>query len=416
MDKSYRNRYLLAITILIYIAFGLVTSVIGVIIDKFQSEYNLPLQIAALLPFAFYLSYGLFSIPFGIAMDRVGARFVLFLGLALMTIGSFLFYLSNNYLILIFMIFTIGVGVTAIQTAGNPFIRELDAPSRYTANLTAIIGIGALGYAFSPLLVPIVQCNGFSWNFVYLIFGCVNAVLFVLLYFAKFPQVRLLEEEKIQISQIGSLLRNPIIITYTIGIFLYVGAEVGTSSYILIFMNKIHGVGNHESFFQTGSLWYSAFPSKSALVVGLFWLLQALGRLFIAPMMKHIGEKNLFIFHSFGTVAMLAVATLGSENVSLIAFALVGYFTCASFTSIFSATINSFDSNHGTISGILGTAIVGGAFWGWLVGAVGSMSNMKWAMIINLVAFTYVFALAVWGKGKLDVQPAPLISESNEVI
>ena len=88
----------------------------------------------------------------------------------------------------------------------------------------------------------------------------------------------------------------------------------------------------------------------------------------------------------------------------MVAFALVGYFTCASFTSLFSAAINSFDSNHGTISGILGTAIVGGAFLGWMVGAVGGMLTMKWAMGINMIAFAYVFALAVWGKGKLDVR------------
>ncbi len=404
MNASYKNKYLLVITILMYIAFGLVTSVIGVIIDKFQSEYNLPLQIAALLPFAFYLSYGIFSIPFGIAMDRIGARSVLLLGMILMTAGSFLFYASNNYIIVILMIFAIGVGVTAIQTAGNPFIRELDAHSRYTANLTTIIGIGALGYAFSPLLVPLVQSNGFSWNSVYLIFGVINAILFVLLYFAKFPVVHILDEEKIQLSHVATLLKNPLILIYSLGIFLYVGAEVGTSSYILIFMDKIHGVGDHDSFWKAGSLWYSAFPSKSALVVGLFWLFQALGRLIIAPMMKHISEKKIFIFHSFGTIILLIIAILGSTNISLIAFALVGYFTCASFTSIFSAAIQSFDSNHGTISGILGTAIVGGAFLGWLVGAIGGFMNMQWAMAINLIAFSYVFALAVWGKGKLDVK------------
>jgi fucose permease len=404
MNNVYKNKYLLIITILMYVAFGLVTSVIGVIIDKFQSEYNLPLQIAALLPFAFYLSYGIFSIPFGIAMDRVGARTVLLLGMALMTIGSFLFYASNNYIIVILMIFTIGIGVTAIQTAGNPFIRELDSPSRYTANLTTIIGIGALGYAFSPLLVPLVQSNGFSWNSVYLLFGIINAILLVLLFFAKFPKVHIWEEEKIQLSQVAILLKNPLILIYSLGIFLYVGAEVGTSSYILIFMDKIHGVENSDSFWKMGTIWNSAFPSKAALVVALFWLFQALGRLFISPMMKHIGEKKIFIFHSFGTIVFLIIAILGNTNISLIAFAIVGYFTCASFTSIFSAAVNSFENNHGTISGILGTAIVGGAFIGWLVGAVGSFLNMQWAMVVNLIAFSYVFALSVWGKGKLDIK------------
>lgn len=387
-----------------YVAFGLVTAVIGVIIDKFQSEFNLSLQIAALLPFAFYLAYGLFSIPFGIAMDRMGARFVLLLGMVLMTLGSFLFYLTNNYIIIILMIFTIGIGVTAIQTAGNPFIRELDAASRYTANLTAIIGIGALGYAISPLLVPLVESDGLSWSSVYLLFGIINAVLLVLLFLAKFPEVHIFDEERIRIAQVASLIKNPVILFYSLGIFLYVGAEVGTSSYILIFMDKIHNVGAQDSFWKTGTIWNAAFPSKSALVVALFWLFQAFGRLIISPMMKYISEKKIFIFHSLGTIIFLVIAIFGSTNVSLVAFALVGYFTCASFTSIFSAAVNSFDSNHGTISGILGTAIVGGAFIGWLVGAVGGFAGMHWAMAINLIAFGYVFSLAVWGKGKLDVE------------
>lgn len=403
MNDPRKNKYLLMITVLMYVAFGLLTSVIGVIIDKFQSEYNLPLQIAALLPFAFYLSYGIFSIPFGIAMDRISARFVLLVGMVLMTVGSFLFYLSSNYVVVISMIFLTGVGVTAVQTAGNPFIRSLDRPARYTANLTAIIGIGALGYAFSPLLVPVVQSAGFSWNAVYLIFGFLNAILLVLLFFARFPEVQVLEEEKINLAQVGSLLRNPLILIYSLGIFLYVAAEAGTSSYILIFMHDIHGVGYHQSFWKPGTLLNLAFPSEAALVLALFWLFQALGRLIIAPMMKYISEKKIFVFHSLGTVVFLLVAILGTKAVSLVAFALVGYFTCASFTSIFSAAINSFESNHGTISGILNTAIVGGAIGGWLVGAVGAWANMKWGMVVNLFAFIYVFALATWGKGKLDV-------------
>ena len=87
MNKSGSSRYLLTITMAIYVAFGLVTAVIGVIIDKFQAQYNVPLQIAALLPFAFYLSYGLFSIPFGVQMDRVGAKAVLIIGMILMSAG-----------------------------------------------------------------------------------------------------------------------------------------------------------------------------------------------------------------------------------------------------------------------------------------------------------------------------------------
>lgn len=251
--------------------------------------------------------------------------------------------------------------------------------------------------------MPLVQAKGYSWNTIYLLFGIINAIILLLLIFAKFPEVTLEEEEKINFSTITTLLKNPIVITYSLGIFLYVGGEVGVSSYIVTYMNKVHGVSSTDSFWQKGSLLYSAFPSKTALVVGAFWLFQAIGRLIISPLMKYVGEKRIFITHSLGTVIALLFVIFGNPTISLIAFVLVGYFTCASFTALFSATINSFNENHGTISGILGTAIVGGAFVGWLVGAVGEVSNMQWAMLINVLAFGYVFYLAAWGKGKLDI-------------
>lgn len=404
MEKAKRHRLLFFITVLLYISFGLLTSVIGVIIDRFQAEYNVSLTIAALLPFAFYLSYGLVSIPFGMAMDKYGSKSILLFGTVLMAIGSFLCFLTNNYIIIIMVIFLVGVGVTAIQVAGNPFIRELDTPDKYTANLTIVIGIGAFGYAFSPLLVPLMQSNGFSWKSVYILFAIINALILIILALSEFPEVRLNEDEKINYSKIRSLLGNPVILTYSLGIFLYVGAEVGVSSYIVTYMNKIHDVNNTQSFWNQNSIMYSAFPSKTALVVSLFWLFQAIGRLIISQLMKFFSERKIFIFHSMATVIALIVAVLGNSNTSLVAFTLVGYFTCASFTSIFSAAINSFEENHGTISGILGTMIAGGAFIGWLVGFVGQHTSMRWGMMINVLAFLYVTALAVWGKGKLDIK------------
>ena len=403
MKKKKTHWYLITITVLMYVSFGLLTSVIGVIIDRFQMQYDVSLKIAALLPFAFYLSYGLLSIPFGLAMDRIGARFVLLFGMILMTLGSFLFYFSNNYLIVIFMIFLTGAGVTAIQTAGNPFIRELDAPKRYTANLTIIIGIGALGYAISPILLPLIESAGLSWNTVYLVFGIINSILLFFLIIAKFPEISISVEERIQSSVIRKLLRNPLIITYALGIFLYVGAEVGTSSYIITFMGKIHGVGPNESLWEKGTFFASVFPSISALVVAVFWLFQAIGRLIIGPMMKLIKPRKIFIIHSLLTCITLIITIYIPKEAAFIGFALVGYFTCASFTSIFSAAIQSFDENHGAISGILCTAIVGGAFLGFLVGFIGDLINIQVAMLINVLAFFYVFVLAIWGKGKLNI-------------
>lgn len=403
MLSDHRHGFLFVITNAVYITFGLVTSVIGVIIDKFATQYHVSLQVAALLPFAFYLSYGLFSIPFGIIMDRLGARTVLILGMILMTLGCLFLYLFDNYILVITMIFLSGIGVTAIQTAGNPFIRVLDVPARYTANLTIIIGVGALGYAFSPMLVPWIQAKGLPWSYVYFVFSMISFVLLLLMLFAKMPEIKLVEEERVNAGAIRSLIREPVIILYTLGIFLYVGGEVGTSSYIIVFMERIHHFGSHISLWKSGTFMNLAFPSTVALVLGLFWLLQAIGRLVTGPLMKTVSPRKLFIIHSAGTCLMILAAVFSPPPIALVAFALTGYFTCTSFTSIFSAAIQSFDKYHGTISGILCTAIVGGAVTGYLVGAVGNVFNMKAAMMINFLAFLYVFFLAVFGKGRLDL-------------
>ena len=182
-----KHSFLLVVTTLMYVIFGLLTSVIGVVIDRFQTEYNVSLAVAALLPLAFFLAYGLTSIPFGMLMDRRGAKLVLLTGTGLMAAGALLCYFSDNYVAVIVSVFLIGIGVTAVQIAGNPFIRVLDAPSRYTANLTMVIGIGALGYALSPLIVPVLQSNGCSWKTIYLLIAIVCIAILLIVAFAQFP-------------------------------------------------------------------------------------------------------------------------------------------------------------------------------------------------------------------------------------
>jgi fucose permease len=142
----------------------------------------------------------------------------------------------------------------------------------------------------------------------------------------------------------------------------------------------------------------------SALTVALFWALQAIGRLVIGPLMAVVRPKTIFVACSGLCVASLVLALVASTPVALAAFALTGLFTCASFTLIFSGVIQTFDSNHGTISGILCTAIIGGAIIGGLVGVVGDTWGMRAGMVINLLSFLYVFLLALWGRGRLDVE------------
>ena len=75
-QREKKHTFLLVVTTLMYVIFGFLTSVIGVVIDRFQAEYNVSLAVADNLPFAFFLAYGLSSIPVGMLMDKQGAKAV----------------------------------------------------------------------------------------------------------------------------------------------------------------------------------------------------------------------------------------------------------------------------------------------------------------------------------------------------
>jgi fucose permease len=79
-----------------------------------------------------------------------------------------------------------------------------------------------------------------------------------------------------------------------------------------------------------------------------------------------------------------------------------GFFTSVLFTLIFSGTINSFEENHGAISGLLCTACVGGAIMPPLVGLVGDHLGMRAAMMVPAACFAYVFGLAMLGRAKFE--------------
>ena len=121
---SERPSGLLWVIFLAYFTFGMITNVLGVIIPEVIKQYDLNLFTAGLLAFSFFLAYGLCSIPTGLLMDRFGAKPLLLTGVALMGFGCLAIVWVQSYAGMLAMIFAVGVGVTMVQTAGNPLDRK----------------------------------------------------------------------------------------------------------------------------------------------------------------------------------------------------------------------------------------------------------------------------------------------------
>jgi len=396
-----RPSSLLWVFFLAYFTFGMITNVLGVIIPEVIKQYQLSLFAAGFLAFCFFVAYGICSIPTGLLMDRFGAKPLVLLGVALMGVGSLVVAWAQSYPVMLAMIFAVGVGVTVLQTAGNPLIQHLDRLENYHRNLTLTIGFCGIGAFLGPFLLAFIRGTGRSWQSLYTVFAGLCLVLLALLVLSRFPSLAA-SGDKFRVDRLGQLLKNPLVLTYALGIFFYVGAEVGTASWIVKFFEGVHGLSAEVSNLEATSLFSKVMPTLPALIVALFWGLQGAGRLVSGAVLNRLGSRRILRLYSFLALACLLAANFGSQNVSAVGFAACGFFTSVLFTLIFSGTINSFTENHGTISGLLCTAILGGALVPPVVGWVGDNFGMHAAMLVPALSFAYVFGLAMFGRARYE--------------
>jgi len=397
-----RPASLLWVIFLAYFTFGMVTNVLGVIIPEVIKQYQLSLFAAGFLAFSFFLAYGLCSIPTGLLMDRFGAKPLVLLGVTLMGLGCLVVAWAQSYPLMLAMIFAVGVGVTVLQTAGNPLIQHLDRPQNYHRNLTLTIGFCGIGAFLGPFMLAFIRGTGQSWQSLYIFFAVLSLVLLAPLALSRFPSMATETSDRIRVGQLRRLLKHPLVLTYALGVFFYVGAEVGTASWIVKFFERVHGLTAEVAHLEATSLFGKVLPTLPALIVALFWGLQGTGRLVSGAVLNRFGSRRILRLYSFLALACLLVANFGSKIVTAVGFVACGFFTSVLITLIISGTINSFTENHGTISGVLCTAILGGALVPPLVGWVGDSFGMHAAMMVPALCFVYVFGLALLGRAKYE--------------
>lgn len=198
------------------------------------------------------------------------------------------------------------------------------------------------------------------------------------------------------------LLRSPLAIVYFLGIFFYVGAEVGTASWIIKFLQQVDGMTVASVGFASDHSLWGSLPAVPILAVSLFWGLQGIGRLTSGPWIKMLGARYVLRLFAFGALVSLAVAIFARAMVAAAAFAICGFFTSVLFTLIFSGAINTFSYSKGALSGLLVTASIGGAIIPPSVGMAGDHFGLRMAMAIPAFCLVYVLALSVFGRAKYE--------------
>jgi len=358
--------------------------VVAPLTSQLQNEYNLPNLIAGMVTFMGFLMFGLLSVPLGIYQDRKGKKHVLLLGLVAAFLGLILPIIGNysSFILLLGALLLLGTGATMLQVSGNPVMRDVSAEGKYSRNLSFGQFFKAIG-SLSGALLPLLAANywGKDWKILFPVYAVAILVTILLVSVTRVKEKNVEGSEPATFSSCFSLLRNPYVLLMVMGIFLYVGAEVCMSSRLPNYLQEkfdfdIQKLGLMGTMFfflalMTGRFlggvilnWMS--PKKFLLITTVISLL-ALAALFIAP-------TQTFAF------AVIFIIGLGFANV---------------FPLIFSITIDAMPQRSNEISGLMITAIIGGAFVPLLFGALADIFTLMAGFIVPILCLIYILTVSL---------------------
>jgi MFS transporter, FHS family, L-fucose permease len=402
---SRRSYGMVALVLLTFFVISLLTNIVGPLVPDIIKSFKLSLALVALLPFSFFIAYGVMSIPAGMLLERYREKPVMVAAFAAAFGGALLFSLAPRYPTAILSLFLIGCGMAALQVAINPLLRVSGGEEHYAFNsvlaqlvfggasfLSPFIysyfvrNIGQAGSEGKPLvglmtkLVP----PELPWISVYWIFAALVLVMIGVLVLVRFPVVVRKEEERAGgWAAHKTLFKNRIVTLYFLGIFTYVGTEQGVANWISQFLLTYHKYDPQ---------------TVGAARVSLFWGLMTVGGILGLVLLKLVDSRKVLVGFTAMAMVFLTLALFGPGPLALIMFPLVGFSASVMWPVIFSLALNSVDSHHGSFAGILCTGIIGGALVPLAVGWLGDAFGLRQGMLFLYLTLGYILSIGVWAR------------------
>jgi len=393
------NIQLVIFVMVVFFVISFITNIIGPLIPQFIKTYNLSLVLASFLPLSFFFSYGVFSIPAGIYLERYGGKTIMVFAFLISSVGAGLIIAFPGYMSFIISFFLIGTGMAILQVAINPLLRNVVSGENFA--FFSIIGQLAFGSAsfLSPIFYKFlleennplgtIYFNDSPWIWIYVLFILAVIILLFFLYLLKIPKNDL-DSEHFDIKIFFNFLKSRNAYFYFFGIFCYVGVEQGINNW------------SSEFLFQ----YHSLDPEVIGVeVISSFWGNLTIGTIISLFLVKIIDEKKLLNLYALSSSLLVLLAIHGDSGISVLSFKFLGFSISGVWSVMISLGLNSVPKNHSIFSGILLTGIVGGAIFPFIIAALGQVFDLKVGMHTILFGLLYLSYVGFTAK--------PLISNNK---
>ncbi|SCK23652.1 sugar MFS transporter [Vogesella sp. LIG4] len=382
VDTQNHGKSLTVLTSLFFM-WGLITSLNDILIPHLKGVFALNYVQAALIQFSFFTAYFIVSLPAGRLVQALGYQRGIVVGLSIAGAGCLLFYPAAaglSYAAFLGALFILAAGITVLQVAANPYVARLGPARTASSRLNLTQAFNSLGTTLAPLLGSLLILGATSgagaaravqWPYLGL-----AATLFVIA--AVFACLRLpaVQDETSSSQGMRQVLRHRHLVLGAIGIFVYVGGEVGIGSFLVSLMQQ-PGIGGLSQ-------------AAAGKLLALYWGGAMLGRFVGSAVMRRVAANRVLAFNALLAVLLIATAMLAGGKLAMYSLLAVGLCNSIMFPTIFSLALNGLGRDTGAGSGVLCMAIVGGALLPLLQAGVADGISLLASFGVPLLCYLFI--------------------------
>lgn len=363
-----------------FIVMGFV-DIVGVSTGYIQKDFNLPDNLAQLIPSMTFIWFFLLSVPVGIFQDKFGKKNILILGMALSGVGMLIPFISYSFPTMLTAFVFLGIGNTIVQVAANPLLQDVSPKEKFSSFMSLTQFVKAIVSLLGPIITAFVTIQFGDWKLVFAVYAITSLIAVLWLYFT---QIKESGSDKTKtpatFQSCFSLLKNPFILMMVVGIFLTVGADVGMNSNIQNYMMNVFG-------------WDI---DKASLGISIYFMGLMISR-FLGAILLNFIKPQLFLSAAV-TIALLSVVLMlfaTNPTVGLIAIFLVGFGSGNLFPLIFSITVNKMPNRSNEISGLMIMAVSGGAVIPPIMGGISKSFGNLASLTVLILCMVYLFFISI---------------------
>ena len=382
---------LLSLAVL-YFMMGFITCLNDTLVPFFKKGFTLNYSQSSLVQVYFFLTYGIMSIPAGKIVERIGFKNGMVAGFFVAAIGALLFYpasIWHQYYLFLAALFVVAIGIVLLQVAANPYITALGPAKTASSRLTLIQGVGSVGTTTAPvfgayLILSRLQTSNApseAVRYPYLGIAALLIVIAVVVSRLQLPIIQTVTAKSPSSQKKENIFSFRNLNFGVIGIFMYVGAEVSIGTFLTNYIADTLRITVNEA----------------NSYVAFYWGSMLVGRLIGSYILKILKPSMVLSFCAVLAVALITVSINSSGTVAVWSMIFVGLANSIMFATIFSLSVNGLKEYTTQASGLLSTAIVGGALISFAQGVIKDNYNWNITFLLPLLCYLYILFYGISG-------------------